>query len=191
MLLAGDEFGRSQRGNNNAYCQDNPISWVNWQLDAEERALLEFTRTLIRLRAEHPVFHRRAFFQGRSIHGLQISDIAWYRPDGQEMTDGEWNSGYTRSLGMLLNGGIMDEWDRRGRHLHDDVFLLLLNAHHEPIPFAVPGLESDPPWHVVLDTAMQDGTTEAVYHGGQTYSLQERSLVLLQQHINWHAQDPA
>ena len=189
MLLAGDEFGRSQGGNNNAYCQDNPISWVNWQIGADERVLLEFTRTLIRLRTEHPVFHRRSFFQGRSIHGLQISDIAWYRPDGQEMTEDEWNSSSMRCLGMLLNGAIMNEWDRWGRHLHDDVFLLLLNANHEPIPFLVPGIDSDPPWQVVFDTAAHEVVTEPVCRGGQTYSLQERSLVLLQQHIDWDAQE--
>ena len=144
---------------------------------------------MIRLRTEHPVFHRRSFFQGRSIHGLQISDIAWYRPDGQEMADHEWNSSSMRCLGMLLNGAIMDEWDRRGRHLHDDVFLLLLNANYEPIPFLVPGIESDPPWQVVLDTAAHEVAAEQVCRGGQTYSLQERSLLLLQQHIDWDAQE--
>ncbi len=189
MLLAGDEFGRTQRGNNNAYCQDNRISWVEWRLEPEGQKLLDFTRKVIQLRKEHPVFRRRSFFQGRSIHGLQVSDIEWYRADGQEMNDEEWNSGHMRCLGMLLNGVIMDEWDERGQHLHDDIFLLLLNAYHEPVPFTVPGTEADPEWEMVLDTAVADQTAGQMYRSGQQYPLEGRSLVLLQQRVPWRPAD--
>jgi glycogen operon protein len=185
MLLAGDEFGRTQRGNNNAYCQDNEISWVNWRLDESGRELLEFTRKVIRIRKDHPVLHRRSFFQGRSIHGLQIADIEWYRPDGAEMSDEEWSDGLVRCLGMLLNGQIMDEWDMRGRHMRDDVLLLLLNAHHEPIPFALPGAEGGPAWELELDTALPgDGpgaTHASSFRPREAYPLRGRSLALLRQ----------
>jgi isoamylase len=185
MLVAGDEFGRTQRGNNNAYCQDNEISWVNWRLSEDDKQLLEFTREIIRLRQGHPVLHRRSFFQGRSIHGLQIADIEWYRPDGQEMGDEEWANGLVRCLGMLLNGQIMDEWDRRGNHVRDDILLLLLNAHHEAIAFALPGAELGPAWELLLDTALPEegpGATHArSFQPGESYSLQGRSLALLRQ----------
>jgi len=185
MILAGDEFGRTQQGNNNAYCQDNRISWVDWQLSDEQQRLLAFSRALIQLRKRHPVLHRRTFFQGRSIHGLQISDIEWYRPDGQEMSDDEWNSGFVRCLGMLLNGQIMDEWDARGRHVRDDVLLLLLNAHHAPIAFTLPGGPADPTWELELDTAVEKPGTPPgrAFESGQTFELQGRSLVLLRQSI--------
>jgi glycogen operon protein len=189
MILAGDEFGRTQRGNNNAYCQDNEISWLNWQLDQQGQALLAFSRKLIQVRKEHPVLHRRTFFQGRSIHGLQISDIEWYRPDGHEMTEEEWNSGFVRCLGMLLNGQIMDEWDVRGNHVEDDVLLLLLNAYHEEIPFSLPGGEFDPHWEPLLDTARPDEALLAC-QPGQAYSLLGRSLVLLRQRFAKPAEQP-
>jgi len=188
MILAGDEFGRTQQGNNNAYCQDNPISWVDWQIGDDGQALLEFTRKLIQIRKQHPALHRRTFFQGRSIHGLQISDIEWYRSDGHEMTDEEWNSGLVRLLGMLLNGQIMDEWDTRGRHVHDDVLLLLLNAYHEEIAFTLPGRSEDPAWELVLDTARTDGDLQA-YRPGNAYPLQGRSLVLLCQSFPGQSQE--
>jgi glycogen operon protein len=180
MILAGDEFGRTQQGNNNAYCQDNGISWVDWRLGDEQQRLLAFSRALIQLRKAHPVLHRRTFFQGRSIHGQQISDIEWYRPDGQEMADEEWSSGFVRALGMLLNGQIMDEWDTRGNHVYDDVLLLLFNAYHKPIPFVLPGRLGDPAWEPLLDTARPNQQLPA-YYAGNGYQLQGRSLVLLRQ----------
>jgi glycogen operon protein len=180
MILAGDERGRTQRGNNNAYCQDNRISWVDWKLGPEGQELLEFTRRLIELRKAHPVLHRRSFFQGRSIHGLQIADIEWYRPDGQEMSDEQWGSGFVRSLGMMLNGQIMDEWDARGAHVQDDVLLLLLNAHHEQIEFRLPGGARDMAWEPLLDTAEPEAPPPA-YPAGELYPLQGRSLALLRQ----------
>ena len=185
MILAGDEFGRTQGGNNNAYCQDNRVSWVDWRLDEDGHDLLEFASRLIAIRKAHPVLHRRSFFQGRSIHGLQISDIEWYRPDGQEMSDEEWSNGLARCLGMLLNGQIMDEWDMRGRHVQDDVLLLLLNAHHEPVPFTLPGAGHEPAWELELDTALPADGPGAPHattcQPGEQYPLQGRSLVLLRQ----------
>jgi isoamylase len=183
MILAGDEFGRTQQGNNNAYCQDNRISWVDWQLSEEQQRLLAFSRALIQLRKAHPVLHRRTFFQGRSIHGLQISDIEWYRPDGQEMAEEEWTKGFVRCLGMVLNGQIMDEWDARGHHVRDDVLLLLLNAHHESISFTLPGSAGGPAWEVELDTAVDEPTapTGRTYAAGACFELHSRSLAVLRQ----------
>jgi isoamylase len=185
MILAGDEFGRSQGGNNNAYCQDNTISWLDWQLNDEAKQLLDFTRALIRTRKDHPVLHRRSFFQGRSIHGMQVSDIEWYRPDGAEMADEEWTNGLVRCLGMLLNGQIMDEWDKRGNHVQDDILLLLLNAYHEPIAFTLPGAEAGPAWELLLDTALPENGPGAPHaqsiQPGEAFPLQGRSLVLLRQ----------
>jgi isoamylase len=184
MILAGDEFGRTQQGNNNAYCQDNKISWVDWRLSEDQQRLLTFSRALIQLRKAHPVLHRRSFFQGRSIHGLQISDIEWYRPDGQEMTEEEWANGFVRCLGMLLNGQIMDEWDSRGRHVRDDVLLVLLNAHHEPIAFTLPGsAAADPAWELELDTAAENPTIPAgrTFDSGARFELQGRSVAVLRQ----------
>ncbi|HEU5014671.1 MAG TPA: glycogen debranching protein GlgX [Roseiflexaceae bacterium] len=183
MLLGGDEFGRTQGGNNNAYCQDNRISWVDWNLSEDGQALLAFTRKLIEIRKAHPVLHRRSFFQGRSIHGLQISDIDWFRPDGQQMSDEEWNGGWVRSLGLLLNGQIMDEWDMRGRHVQDEVLFLLLNAYHEPVPFTLPGSAADPNWTMLIDTSDPNNSDSPAFRPGQEYPLQGRSLVLLVQHV--------
>ncbi len=182
MLVAGDERSRSQRGNNNAYCQDNEIGWVTWDLGEPERELLHFTQRLIALRKEHPVLHRRSFFQGRSIRGDEIKDIEWYRPDGGEMTDEEWRNGFVRSIGLLLNGGLMDERDERGRPIVDDAFLLLLNAYHEPIPFTLPGTADGPAWEVTLDTAdPRDG--HGAFQPGSTYAVGGRSLVVLCQPV--------
>jgi glycogen operon protein len=186
MLLAGDERNRTQGGNNNAYCQDSELSWIDWELDGRADDLLAFTRRLIELRKAHPVLHRRTFFQGRAIHGREVGDIEWYRPDGQEMSDEEWRNGFVRCLGMLLNGQIMAEWDDQGRPVRDDVLLLLVNAHHEPLPFTLPGDPAGPPWESVLDTCAADGAGapgEEVHapplRAGAAYELQGRALALL------------
>jgi isoamylase len=183
MLVAGDERGRSQGGNNNAYCQDNPISWLDWDLERDERELLRFTQRLIALRKEHPVLHRRSFFQGRAIRGDEIKDIEWYRPDGSEMNDEEWANGLVRCIGLLLNGEVMDERDQRGRPVQDDVLFILLNAYHEPIPFTLPGIEDSPEWEVEFDTARPGGDGFAPIAPGGTYELQGRSLVVLCQPV--------
>ncbi|HEY8599168.1 MAG TPA: glycogen debranching protein GlgX [Thermomicrobiales bacterium] len=182
MLTAGDERSRTQRGNNNAYCQDDEISWLTWDLGEPERELLHFTQRLIALRKEHPVLHRRSFFQGRSIRGDEIKDIEWYRPDGGEMTDEEWSDGFVRCIGLLLNGEVMDERDERGRPMVDDVLFLLLNAYHDTIPFTLPGAEDGLPWEVLLDTSNPRAEAGA-FAPGSTYELGGRSLVILCQPV--------
>jgi glycogen debranching enzyme GlgX len=131
MLLAGDEIGRTQRGNNNAYCQDNEISWLDWNLDRSRRELLEFTRLLIRLFHRHRVLRRRDFFQGRKIRGSEVKDLAWFRPDGKEMTDDDWNNLESRCFGLRLAGDAIEEVDAR-KPLVDDTLLILSNARHSP-----------------------------------------------------------
>jgi isoamylase len=180
MLLAGDEIGHTQLGNNNAYCQDNEISWLDWNPQGLDNELLAFVQRLIALRKDHPVFRRRNFFQGRQIRGAGIKDIAWLRPDGNEMTDEEWNQEFARCLGVSLSGQAVDELDERGQRIQDDTFLVLMNAHHEEIPFVVPTPPSQSGWVAILDTSCQ--TThrpDAFYAGGSTYPLQARSLALL------------
>jgi glycogen operon protein len=152
MLCGGDEMGRTQGGNNNAYCQDNEISWLHWDLDDRHRDLLDFTRRAATLRREHPVFRRRHFFQGRKIRGSELEDITWLRPDGDEMTDEEWNSD-VRSFGMLLGGDAMLEWDEEGERVEDDTFLLLFNGAPEPQGFTLPMTPTPAHWEVALDTS--------------------------------------
>jgi isoamylase len=156
MLLSGDEFGRTQQGNNNAYCQDNEISWLNWQRDEQQNQLFEFTRKLILLRCTHRVFRRSKFFQGRRIRSSEIKDVMWFNPGGEEMSDEEWNSPFVRCLGMLLSGDTDDIVDARGEPVRDETFLFLVNAYHEPIPFVLPG-EEHLGWELILDTTNEDG----------------------------------
>jgi glycogen operon protein len=180
MLCGGDEIGRTQRGNNNAYCQDNELSWYDWQLDRLDRDLLEFTRFVIALRKRHPVLRRRQFFFGRRILGSEVKDLAWFRPDGREMTDEDWANPFTRCLGLRLSGAAMNEVDAMGRPLVDDTLLILLNAHHEPLPFVLPAHQRGVRWETVLDTRTHDGRRDQrPLHGGATYGLEARSLVVL------------
>ncbi len=181
MICGGDEFGRTQQGNNNAYCQDNEISWFNWEWDDKDRDLFEFTQMLIRTRKDYPVLHRRKFFQGRRIRGTDITDIRWIRPDGGDMTEEEWNNGLVRVLGMLLNGKVMDEYDDHGERVKDDVVLLLLNGYWEDMPFKLPGKPEDPQWEVLVDTADPKPRGPRVFHCCDEITLKPRSLVLLRQ----------
>src|SRR5262249_24383278 len=135
MLLAGDEFGQTQQGNNNTYCQDTPLAWLDWNLSPEQRTLLDFVRTVMQLRKTQPVFRRGHFFQGRPIHGADAKDIYWIKPDGTEMYDSDWNASQAACLGMGLIGYQIDEMNERGERIVGDSFALLLNAHHEAIPF--------------------------------------------------------
>ena len=128
MLCHGDELGRTQQGNNNAYCQDNELTWLDWDLTDEQKALCEFIAELVHFRLAQPVLRRRKFFQGRSIRG-GVKDVAWFAPDGREMTDEAWNADFVRSLGMLLSGDAIDEVDERGEPIIGDTLLVLLNAH--------------------------------------------------------------
>ena len=181
MLCSGDEIGRTQGGNNNAYCQDNEISWVDWTLSKPQQALLTFTRGLIALRQKHPVFRRRRFFQGRRIRGTEVKDLYWLRPDGKEMTDEDWTQGYVRCLGVRLAGDAMEEKDAKGRPLLDETFLVLLNAHHEPRPFTLPAHKRGVRWQPVFDTASYDtnGKPVTLFRGGDQYDLEARSLAVL------------
>ncbi len=156
MLCGGDEWGRTQNGNNNAYCQDNEISWLNWERDEKQNALLDFTKKLIRLRREHPVFRRPKFFQGRKIHGSEIRDVMWFNEGGNEMSDEEWASPLVRCLEMLLSGDTVDVLNFQGEPIRDETFLLLLNGYHEAIPFMLPG-EEHLEWELIVDTMDEEG----------------------------------
>ena len=181
MLTAGDEIGRTQQGNNNAYCQDNEISWVDWELDSHAIELLDFVREVIRLRRTHPVFRRRHFFQGRRIKGANVKDILWLSPTGEEMTDEQWSYSYARCLGLLLHGDAIEEQDARGRPIVDETFLLLLNAHHQTIHFTLPKQIGIARWAADLDTGFGSGKRSdgRYFHSGETYPLTARSTVLL------------
>jgi isoamylase len=175
MLLGGDELGRTQRGNNNAYCQDNEISWIDWtNIDAD---LLHFTRFLIQLRKDHPVFRRRRWFQGRPIRGESIRDIGWFRPDGQEMSEEDWQKGYAKSLGVFLNGKAIPSQNPKGEPVTDDSFYLFFNAHHEPVRFVVPA-QWGPRWRTVLTTDKPRKWGRA-FEAGKLQRVGPRSIVLL------------
>jgi glycogen operon protein len=178
MLLGGDEIGRSQNGNNNGYCQDNEISWFDWE--SADKDLLEFTRRLIQLRKEHPVFHRRRWFQGRPIHGAQVTDIGWFTPDGSEMTQEDWNGGFAKALGVFLNGEGIQSPDARGERVVDESFYVLFNAHHEPLQFTLPKRDWGDEWVVVLDTARSTPKAEEQRQkAGQEVPVESRSLKVL------------
>jgi len=180
MLLGGDELGRTQGGNNNAYCQDSELSWFDW--DNFDSAMLDYTCWLVNFRREHPVFRRRGWFQGRSIRGME--DIGWFTPDGSEMSEEDWEAGFAKSLGVFLNGDAIPSVDHRGEPVRDDSFLILFNAHFEAIEFSVPAQWGDQ-WSVVLDTAeavapADDPAARRATKTGETLLVESRSLVLLQ-----------
>ena len=178
MLCGGDEIGRTQGGNNNAYAQDNETSWYAWQLEGPQRALLRFTRHLIGLRQRHPGLRRRQFFFGRKIRGSEVKDLSWFRPDGKEMSDDDWNV-FTRCFGLRLAGDAIGDVDAEGRPVVDDTLLLLINAHWEPIAFVLPAHQRSVRWEPLLDTREPDGQPRLrPFRGGQTYELEARSLAL-------------
>jgi isoamylase len=178
MLLAGDEVNHTQNGNNNAYCQDNELSWIHW--DDYNNELISLIREVIALRRAHPVFRRRNFFLGRAIKGAGVKDILWLRPDGREMTDEQWNQESARTLGVYLSGSAVDEVDERGQKLTDENFLLLLNAHHEPVSFSLPTTASGMMWGELIDTSSaEERDSDTTYGAGTNYPLQARSLALL------------
>jgi isoamylase len=179
MLLAGDELGRTQRGNNNAYCQDNETSWVRWELDDAGEALLAFTQRALRLRAEHPALRRRTFLQGRPIRGAHVKDVVWLEPSGREMTDDAWNKHFARSLAVLLRGDALGELDEEGDPVRDDNLLLLLNAHHGPKLFHLPPVPQGRHWEVLLDSFMP--TDAGPTKTQRVYRMGARSFVLLRE----------
>jgi glycogen operon protein len=177
MLLAGDEIGHTQHGNNNAYCQDNELTWLNWDLGQDQKELLEFTKRLCAIWREHPVFQRRRFFQGRALRGSAIKDIAFLEPSGKEMSDEDWNRGFVKCLGVRLAGDLIGDVDERGEPIVDDTSLILLNAHHEPIPFTLPSTREGQVWERVLDTSLSNGDPVAL-RGGEVFDLRDRSLAI-------------
>jgi isoamylase len=152
MISGGDEIGRTQGGNNNAYCQDNEVSWYDWTASHEKECLIDFTAKLIELRRNHPNLRRRKFFQDRAIHNSESRDIAWYGTNGQELDEGSWNSGWVRTLGLMLNGQTLGITDQLGNPVVDDSFLLLINAHHEPVTFELPPPPEGGRWKCVVNT---------------------------------------
>jgi isoamylase len=178
MISGGDEMGRTQHGNNNAYCHDDELSWTNWSLSPEQRAFLGFTRRLVHFRRSQPTLTRRKYFQGRSIRGAEVKDIYWLDPSGREMTDVAWNAPSVRSLGVLMVGNAINDIDERGRLLSGDTLLLLLNAHSEPVPFVLPAAEDGHEWVRVFDT-IDAYPNEGRFAGATKYALQGRTVVLL------------
>jgi glycogen operon protein len=176
MLLGGDEIGRSQGGNNNAYCQDNEISWFDW--DKPDVELRLFTARLLELRRSHPVFRRRRYFQGRPLHGRGIADLAWLRPDGAEMSDDDWDAGFAKSVAVFLNGDAISTPGRRGEPITDDSFLVVFNAHHDDITFALPGPPLARRWMMTVSTTDPLDGGEP-YEGGAELTVGGRSVHVL------------
>jgi glycogen operon protein len=189
MICGGDELGRTQNGNNNGYCQDNEISWYDWNLDDARKGLLAFTQRLIEMRKEHPNLRRQKFFQGRRIDphsaldvetgsGRHVQDITWVRPDGDEMTEEEWVHGWVRCLGLQLSGKTLDHVDALGHQVTDETFLILFNPHWEPIDFYMPSHHSEQNWQLLLDTRTAEVPEPLMIAAGEPYTLIPRSLVL-------------
>jgi glycogen operon protein len=181
MLLHGDELGRSQGGNNNGYCQDDEITWIDWENIDE--GLLEFTKLVTRLRTDHPTFRRRRFFHGRPVRreeGDPVQDIAWLTPGGEVMDDDDWDVGFAKSLAMYLNGHGIRETDERGEDVVDDCFYLAFNAHHEPIEFTLPSDDYAESWTVVVDTAELGEVEPVAVKAGETLTVAARATVVLQ-----------
>jgi glycogen operon protein len=183
MLNAGDEISRTQRGNNNAYCQDNELSWFDWAHVDEE--LLEFTRGVVKLRKDHPIFRRRRWFQGLHLHGSDVKDLAWFKPDGFEMSEEDWQVGFAKSLAVFLNGRAIARPDFRGDPVTDDSFFVIFNAHHEAMEFTLPPEKFGARWWRVLDTAtaespeLRRGRKKEGVEPGSTVNVQGRSILLL------------
>jgi len=186
MLWAGDEVARTQRGNNNAYCQDGELSWLNWDPASIDIELLDFVRGLISLRSRHPVFRRRRFFRGGAVPGRNEKDLMWLSSDGKEMGEEQWRNDGARSIGMYISGHSIEETDEYGRRVLDDDFILLFNAYHEDTSFAAPLHLPDSSWKVLIDTAGTDRTSQRYYKSGEPFALNARSLVLLTR-VNEHA----
>jgi glycogen operon protein len=181
MLLHGDELGRTQRGNNNGYCQDDEITWIHW--DDVDEGLLEFTKLVTKLRTDHPTFRRRRFFHGRPVRreeGDPVQDIAWLTPAGELMTDEDWDASFAKSVAMYLNGHGIREMDERGENVTDDSFYLAFNASPEPIEFTLPPEEYAPGWTVVVDSAELAEVEPLAAKAGETITLAARSMTVLQ-----------
>ena len=177
MISHGDELARSQQGNNNAYCQDNELTWIDWTPTPEKEAFCQFVAQLVHLRVSQPVLRRRRYFQGRSIRGGEVQDVAWLAPDGAEMADDAWNADFVRSLGMLLPGNAIEEVDEKGEQITGDTLLILMNAHTDTVPFTLPPLEADQQWQRLVDT-VDEQTAELLFRPGVSYPLEGRSMAV-------------
>ena len=178
MILAGDEIGHTQHGNNNTYCQDNDISWLNWNLTDEQRAFLHFTKSVINIRHTQPVFQRRKFFQGRTIDGADVSDISWFQPSGEEMSDEAWNAVDTQCLGVRFPGDFIGDVTERGEPIIGDSVVLLVNAHHEAMAFTLPSHNKSQEWERLIDTTDPEAACVKL-KGGEQYGVKGRSMVVL------------
>ncbi|MHB8877858.1 MAG: glycogen debranching protein GlgX [Myxococcaceae bacterium] len=167
LLCAGDELGRTQKGNNNTFCQDNQLSWIDWELTLAQRALLEFTTRMIHLRNEQPVLQRRHFFLGSTIGDSRFKDLVWFRPDGAEMREEDWAKPFFRSLGYLLGGDAIAARDNQGRLITGDTLLVLMNAFHEPVEFTLPPSKWGPEWELIVDTAHPEPAHGKAAAGGK------------------------
>ena len=188
MLCGGDEIGRTQNGNNNAYCQDNEISWYNWNLDERKQKLLDFTCKLIEFRRKHPNLRRRKFFQDREVYHPASRDIAWYRHDGQEMTQEQWNTGWMRSLAVMLNGQTLGQVDQTGDPITDDTFLVMLNSFGDCVTYTLPQSPRNRGWKLLMNTNdLEDPFGEKLLDG--TLDVAGRSVVILRELTEGEAQE--
>jgi glycogen operon protein len=174
MILAGDEIGHTQRGNNNTYCQDGPLTWLDWA--GADREFLAFAQAVARLRAEEPVLRRRTFFQGRAIRGADVADVSWFKPDGRELANGEWAQAHT-CFGMRLAGDLIRETDEFAEPVVGDTLLALFNAGDAAVPFVLPATNAEHEWELLLDTT-DDLKPHATVPGGARYDLTDHALAL-------------
>lgn len=178
MLLAGDELSHTQQGNNNTYCQDSELTWLDWDLNEDEKGFLEFVRQVIAIRKSQPVFQRRKFFQGRAIFGADVEDITWFEPSGQPMGEEGWNAGFNQCFGMRMPGDLIGDVDERGQDVKGDSILILMNAFHEPIPFTIPARVKGERWQRLIDSAAP-GAEPEWFRSKQKYDLKGRSIVVM------------
>ena len=190
-IFVGDELGRTQQGNNNAYCQDNEISWLNWE--KADQNLLEFTRKIINLRRTHPICRRRTWFRGKPVQPGEIEDIAWFKFDGQHMQEEDWQHDYAKSFGVFINGRGMRVRTSLGVRVTDDSFYIIFNAYHGCIDYKLPSEEYAKDWKLILDTSdtkvIAAGDEEKTYAAGETITVHERSILLLHHVILNHEPD--
>jgi glycogen operon protein len=180
MIVAGDELSRTQNGNNNAYCQDNELSWINWK--EADKDLLEFTKKIISLRNNHPVFRRRRWFQGKPIKGIGVQDIAWFQPNGAEMTEENWSHDFAKSLGVYLNGKGIQPPGPKGEVIIDDSFYVIFNAHYDSLTYQLPSKKFGTQWTKILDTSKNIIEEEAgTFAANERIVVEGRSIVLLKQ----------
>lgn len=175
MLAAGDEYGRTQGGNNNAYCQDNEISWLKWERGEDANRLTRFVSGLTTFRQEHPVFRRLDFFRGKAVRGSKFKDVIWLNAEGKKMTDKEWDSCH-RCMEVFLSGHLTGI---QGEIIHDDFFLICINAHHESVTYHLPALGAQAKWERVLDTAIEEGFLPTKDEVFEKVSIEGRSLTVL------------